>query len=74
MSASSQENQYKTEETNINELIKPYLLKWPWFVICSVLALVIAYFSLKFMTPVYKVQSTVLIKDAKIILRKVVQK
>ena len=65
MSASSQENQYKTEETNINELIKPYLLKWPWFVICSVLALVIAYFSLKFMTPVYKVQSTVLIKDAK---------
>ena len=45
-----------------------------WFVICSVLALVIAYFSLKFMTPVYKVQSTVLIKDAKTILRKVVQK
>ncbi|WP_407500036.1 GumC family protein [Elizabethkingia anophelis] len=66
MSASLEDNQYnKREEVNINEIIKPYLLKWPWFVICSVLALIVAYFSLKFMTPVYKVQSTVLIKDAK---------
>ncbi|HAY3551973.1 polysaccharide biosynthesis tyrosine autokinase [Elizabethkingia meningoseptica] len=65
MSIPSQQNQYKTEETNINELIKPYLLKWPWFVICTVLALFIAYFALKFMTPVYKIQSTVLIKDSK---------
>ncbi|MCT3834376.1 polysaccharide biosynthesis tyrosine autokinase [Elizabethkingia anophelis] len=65
MSAQSQDNQYTNEEININEIIKPYLLKWPWFVICSILALIVAYFSLKFMTPVYKVQSTVLIKDAK---------
>ncbi|MDE5493031.1 GumC family protein [Elizabethkingia meningoseptica] len=65
MSASSQNNQYTNEEININEIIKPYLLKWPWFVICSILALIVAYFSLKFITPVYKVQSTVLIKDAK---------
>ncbi|ODM54978.1 GumC family protein [Elizabethkingia meningoseptica] len=66
MSASLEDNQYnKREEVNVNEIIKPYLLKWPWFVICSVLALIVAYFSLKFMTPVYKVQSTVLIKDAK---------
>ncbi|MDV3876038.1 capsular biosynthesis protein [Elizabethkingia anophelis] len=65
MNSSSQENQYKNEEIHINEIIKPYLLKWPWFVICSVLTLIVAYFSLKFMTPVYKVQSTVLIKDSK---------
>ncbi|WP_336664142.1 GumC family protein [Elizabethkingia meningoseptica] len=65
MSAQSQDNQYTNEEININEIIKPYLLKWPWFVICSILALIVAYFSLKFMTPVYKVQSTVLIKDTK---------
>ncbi|AJW64761.1 Tyrosine-protein kinase ptk [Elizabethkingia miricola] len=65
MSAQSQDNQYTNEEININEIIKPYLLKWPWFVICSILALIVAYFSLKFMTPIYKVQSTVLIKDSK---------
>ncbi|MEL5902225.1 polysaccharide biosynthesis tyrosine autokinase [Elizabethkingia anophelis subsp. anophelis] len=65
MSASSQDNQYNSEKFNINELIKPYAMKWPWFVVCVILALVVAYFSLKFMTPVYRIQSTVLIKDAK---------
>ncbi|OPC58311.1 capsular biosynthesis protein [Elizabethkingia miricola] len=65
MSTSPQENQYTNEEININDIIKPYLLKWPWFIICSVLAVIIAFFSLKFITPVYQIQSTVLIKDAK---------
>ncbi|MEH7890017.1 GumC family protein [Elizabethkingia meningoseptica] len=65
MSALPQENQYKNEEININELIKPYVLKWPWFVICIIITLIIAFFALKYMTPVYEVQSTVLIKDSK---------
>ncbi|MCT4223061.1 polysaccharide biosynthesis tyrosine autokinase [Elizabethkingia anophelis] len=65
MSALPQENQYTNEEININELIKPYVLKWPWFVICVITTLIIAFFALKYMTPVYKVQSTVLIKDSK---------
>lgn len=54
-----------SEEINLNEIIKPYLLKWPWFVISALAALIIGYFVLKFMTPVYQVQTTVLIKDAK---------
>ncbi|OBS13140.1 capsular biosynthesis protein [Elizabethkingia miricola] len=65
MNITPQENQNIKEEININEIIKPYILKWPWFVICAILALFIAFFALKFMTPVYKIQSTVLIKDAK---------
>ncbi|MFI7712081.1 GumC family protein [Elizabethkingia anophelis] len=65
MNSPSKENQYKNEEININEIIKPYLLKWPWFIICAILALVITFFALKFTTPVYNIQSTVLIKDAK---------
>ncbi|WP_407489079.1 GumC family protein [Elizabethkingia anophelis] len=65
MSASSQDNQYTNEEVKINEIIKPYLLKWPWFIICAVLAVIVAFFILKFVTPVYQIQSTVLIKDAK---------
>ncbi|MCL1671855.1 GumC family protein [Elizabethkingia ursingii] len=65
MSALSQDNQYTNEEVNVNEIIKPYLLKWPWFIICAILALFISFFALKFMTSVYKIQSTVLIKDAK---------
>lgn len=50
---------------DISEIIKPYLRKWPWFVVSAFIALVIGYISLKFMTPVYNVQSTILIKDAK---------
>jgi Na+/H+ antiporter NhaC len=44
MSAQSQENKYSNEEINVNELIKPYFLKWPWFVICAILAVVISFF------------------------------
>jgi len=58
-------NQETSEEINLNEILKPYLIKWPWFIISAITALVIGYFALKFMTPVYKVQTTVLIKDAK---------
>ncbi|MDE5516508.1 polysaccharide biosynthesis tyrosine autokinase [Elizabethkingia meningoseptica] len=65
MSAPSQDNQYTNEEININEIIKPYLLKWPWFVICVILAVITVFFVLKFITPVYQIQSTVLIKDSK---------
>lgn len=65
MNTSLQDNQYTKEEININEIIKPYLLKWPWFIICAILSISIAFFTLKFITPVYQVQSTVLIKDAK---------
>lgn len=67
MNSSSKENQYTNtnEEISINEIMKPYLLRWPWFIICVILSIIIAFFALKFVTPVYNIQSTVLIKDAK---------
>ncbi|OPB86947.1 GumC family protein [Elizabethkingia ursingii] len=65
MSGLSQENKSTNEEININEIIKPYLFKWPWFIICMVFAVIISFFVLKFIAPIYKIQSTVLIKDSK---------
>lgn len=50
---------------DINEIVKPYLRKWPWFAVSAFIALVIGYIALKFMTPIYNVQTTVLVKDAK---------
>jgi capsular exopolysaccharide synthesis family protein len=50
---------------DINEIIRPYLRKWPWFIVSAIIALIIGYISLKFMVPIYNIQSTVLIKDAK---------
>ncbi|KAA2224377.1 GumC family protein [Chryseobacterium sediminis] len=63
-------SQFSEEENsiikiNIGEIIKPYIRKWPWFIISAFIALIIGYISLKFMVPVYGVQSTILIKDAK---------
>lgn len=59
------EHAQSEQEIHINEIIRPYARKWPWFIIGSLLALALAYFYLKTTTPVYKVQSTVLIKDSK---------
>nr|WP_315026744.1 polysaccharide biosynthesis tyrosine autokinase [uncultured Chryseobacterium sp.] len=59
----SEEN--NSESISISEIIQPFVRRWPWFLISALVALVIGYISLKFMMPVYDVQSTILIKDAK---------
>jgi len=65
MSTLNENQNIKDEEINIHELLKPYLLKWPWFIICAITAVIITYFALRYTTPVYKIQSSVLIKDVK---------
>ncbi|KFF18052.1 GumC family protein [Chryseobacterium sp. JM1] len=54
-----------SSNVNISEIIKPYLRKWPWFLASALIAVLLGYISLKFMVPVYDVQSTIFIKDAK---------
>lgn len=48
---------------NIQEIIKPYLRNWLWFIIVPIVCLVVTYVYLKFVTPIYNIQSSVLIKD-----------
>ncbi|MDR6548111.1 capsular exopolysaccharide synthesis family protein [Chryseobacterium rhizosphaerae] len=55
----------ESEKINIQEIIKPYLRNWLWFVIIPIVSLIISYFYLKLSTPVFSIQSSVLIKDAK---------
>jgi tyrosine-protein kinase Etk/Wzc len=55
----------KEEDLNLREVLKPYFRKWYWFVISLFLTTLLAIFYIKFTTPVYKIQSSVLIKDAK---------
>ncbi|MXV52129.1 polysaccharide biosynthesis tyrosine autokinase [Pedobacter sp. HMF7647] len=50
-------------EFNFKELISKYLAYWKWFVISILLALVLAFVYLKLQTPLYNVQSSILIKD-----------
>ena len=58
-------NNIQEEEIHINELIRPYLKRWKWFVLGGIFALFIAYLFLKTQNSVYEVVSTVLIKDSK---------
>ena len=52
-------------ELNLQELLKPYLRRWIWFLISVTIVLVLAAIYLRYTTPIYKTTSTVLIKDAK---------
>ena len=63
--SNSQNIESQSQEINLNEILRPYLLKWPWFIISALLLTIVGYIALKFVTPVYKVETTVLIKDAK---------
>lgn len=62
---SAENDKQVSDELNIKEIVAPYLRKWYWFLICSLLGIFIAYFLLKFKKSVYNITSTVLIKDAK---------
>ncbi len=53
------------DEVSLAEIMKPYLRRWPWFLLSVLAALIVAWFWLRTVTPVYNVKSTVLIKDAK---------
>ncbi|MFC0344688.1 GumC family protein [Epilithonimonas hispanica] len=55
----------KGEEISLREILKPFSKKWYWFLSSVLIALILAVIYIKFTTPVYQVQSSVLIKDAK---------
>lgn len=52
-------------DIQVQEIIKPYIKRWYWFILFTIIALILAYLYLKKQKPVYEIQSTVLIKDAK---------
>ncbi|MCW3159874.1 GumC family protein [Chryseobacterium oryctis] len=53
------------KEINIQEIIKPYLKNWIWFIIIPIITLSLTFVYLKFITPVFNIKSSVLIKDVK---------
>lgn len=53
------------EEPTFKELTKPYLKKWRWFIFIPFLFAVLMYLLINTLAPQYRIESTVLIKDAK---------
>ncbi|ASK30367.1 capsular biosynthesis protein [Chryseobacterium sp. T16E-39] len=54
-----------TKEVDLKELISPYLKNWKYFLGMVFLMLILAIYFIKSTAPVYKAQTSVLIKDAK---------
>jgi tyrosine-protein kinase Etk/Wzc len=53
------------EEINLREELEKYLRYWPWFLISALLCVVVAFFYLRYSTPVYQTTATIIIKDEK---------
>ena len=53
----------KEEEFSIQKEIQKYIVHWKWFVISALAVLAIGFLYLKKTVPVYKINSTILIKD-----------
>lgn len=50
---------------DLRDLLKPYIRRWYWFILGAVVAVIIAWFFLRYSIPVYNTQSTILIKEVK---------
>lgn len=57
--------QEEENDFNLKELLYKYLAYWKWFAVSFVIALLAAFIYLKYQTPVYNIQSSILIKDEK---------
>lgn len=65
MSTNTSLKENSSKDENVSEIIKPYTRKWIWFLLSVLVALILASLYLKTASSVYKISSTVLIKDAK---------
>ncbi|KQS93231.1 tyrosine-protein kinase [Chryseobacterium sp. Leaf394] len=59
------DDQPQEEVLDLREQFRPYLSKWYWFVTGVIIALVAAWFFLRYSLPVFSTESTLLIKEVK---------
>lgn len=58
-------DQNQEETLNLRETFKPYIHRWYWFIIGIVIAIIGAWFFLRYSIPVYNTEATLLIKEVK---------
>lgn len=59
------QDEAQEESLNIREIIKPYIHRWHWFIVGAFVAVIVAWFFLRYSIPVYSTESTLLIKEVK---------
>ena len=53
------------KKQSLEEIIAPYLVKWKWFVLSVLVAIVLAFIYLRYTPKVYQINSSIILKDAK---------
>lgn len=48
---------------NVREELEKYLMQWRWFLLSTIVFLLLAFFYLRYSTPIYKSTTTILVKD-----------
>ncbi|WP_332452546.1 polysaccharide biosynthesis tyrosine autokinase [Chryseobacterium aquaticum] len=61
----TQDQDQTQQSINIREILKPYLHRWYLFVLGIILTVSVAWFFLRYSIPIYKTESTLLIKEVK---------
>ncbi len=56
---------YGNSAVDFNLLLKPYLKNWKWFMLSSIIALVLGYLKIRYSTPQYAIQAKIQILDEK---------
>ena len=64
-SSNKSNNENDSIDINLKEVIKPYTNRISWFIISTIICLLLSYLFLKTQNEVYEISSTVLIRDAK---------
>lgn len=54
-----------SNKVKITDIIRPYVRKWGWFLFSVLICVSMAFIALRFITPIFNVQSKILIKDTK---------
>ena len=68
MSVIEDVNNYRDQDSkqpDLRETLFPYLRRWKWFIISVILFLSLGYLNVKLSTPLYKIETDLLIKDNK---------
>jgi len=59
----NQELKNEFEEPSLNDLLRPFIRRWVWFVVSVFLLLTSSYVYLRYTAPKYETKATVLVKD-----------
>ena len=63
-----EEDNFDDGNINIIDIVHQYLKHWKWFLLSIIICTIFVFYKLNFITPQYRTESTIKIKDEKTLL------